>query len=83
MGFKPDLLPVALVIAADLNPLAQGVIQLLEQLSELLGGQNGLASGLGRQLALGDQVAVAANRGGDLHVGRQAQAEVGRRLGRG
>ena len=83
MGFKPHLLPVTLVIATDLDALAQGVIQLLQAFTERFGGHHGLANGPGRELALGNEVAVAADRGGDLHVGRQAQAEVGGRLGRG
>ena len=32
-------------------------------------------------MALHHQIAVAANRGGGLHIGRQSQAEVGGRLG--
>ena len=47
MGFKPNLLPVTLVIATDLDPLAQGVIQLFQEFTERFGGHHGFANGLG------------------------------------
>ena len=79
MLLKPDLLPVALVFAGDLLHLAKGCLQFAQQAGEagLVHGVGAMAQGF--ELALGHQIAIAANRRGGLHVGVQGQGEMGTR----
>ena len=81
VGFKPHLLPVALIFAGYADSFAHGTIKLLDQGPYLRLVEHRPAAELGTDLALHHQIAVTANRGGGLHIGRQSQAEVGGRLG--
>ena len=77
MALEPHLLPVALVFSADLNHLPLGAFQLIQQLLHLVGIEGNAAVEQGGQLTLHQQVAIAPNRRGGLHVAIEGQAEVG------
>ena len=72
---------MAPVLPADGHPLTHRRIELLQQGRQLVLAQGWFSTPPGGQLSLHHQVAIAANRGGGLHVGRQSQAEVMGRVG--
>ena len=80
VGFKPHLLPMALVFAGDADALAHRSIEAVQQLLQGVFTEGSAAAELGLNLALHHQIAVAADRRSGLGVGRQPQAEVRGRL---
>ena len=65
MVFKPDLLPMALIIPADLDPLPYRRIDLGEQGPEIFSikrRERGARIKHGSQLTVADQIAVTTDR---------------------
>ena len=62
MTGQPDLLPVALILSGNLNGLPQGVIQILDQFTQLVFAQNRPPMELAQDLAMGHKIGIAPDR---------------------